>query len=170
MTPPTDIREWLATHDLSELAEVFAANAITPDVLLTLNAEELREMGITALGHRKKLLAAIEALKAPVVTAAPKPAVAAKIPVPSAVAPKLPPAPTNLSPRTDQSDQTAPTDSPKTKRKAWSAGFLGVSIALHLIFGLGAGYWVVQQIQAKRKLQFSGGPPTVSASKRALEH
>ncbi|MFN0074894.1 MAG: PA14 domain-containing protein [Prosthecobacter sp.] len=170
MNPPTDIHTWLAEHDLSDLVPHFEANAITPDLLLTLNAEELREMGITALGHRKKLLAAIEAMKAPVVTAAPKPAVAAKIPVPSAVAPKPPPAPTAPSDLSDLSDQTAPTDSPKSKRKAWSAGFLGVSIALHLVFGLGAGYWVVQQIQAKRKLQFSGGPPTVSASKRALEH
>lgn len=161
MNPPTDIHTWLAEHDLSVLAEVFEANAITPDMLLTLNEEELREMGITALGHRKKLLAAIETLKAPVVATTPKP------PTPSASAARPLPAPTDLSDRTDRPE---PTDSPKPKRKGWSASFLGISIALHLVFGLGAGYWVVQQINAKRKLQFSGGPPTVSASKRALEH
>jgi SAM domain (Sterile alpha motif) len=158
MPTPTDIDAWLAEHDLSDLAPQFEANAITPDMLLTLNAEELREMGITALGHRKKLLAAIETLKAPVVATTPKP------PTPSAVSARPLPAPT------DRPDRPDPTDSPKPTRKGWSAGFLGISIALHLVFGLGAGYWVVQQINAKRKLQFNGGPPTVSASKRALEH
>lgn len=56
------------------------------------------------------------------------------------------------------------------KRKAWSIPFLLASITLHLLFATGAGYYVVQQIQAKRKLQFQEGPPTASASKRALEH
>lgn len=65
---------------------------------------------------------------------------------------------------------TTPASPKKVKRKLFSAGFLVVSIGLHLVLGMGAGYWVIQQIAAKRKLQFSGGPPTTNPSKRALEH
>src|SRR5678810_745228 len=48
--------------------------------------------------------------------------------------------------------------------------FLIGSIAVHLLFGVGATYYVVQRIQAKRKMTFSGGPPLVNASQHALEH
>src|SRR6478672_2729990 len=68
---------------------------------------------------------------------------------------------------------TAPPPAPsrsKSKRKAFSATFLTVSIALHLFVAVGAGYWVVQRYEAKRKLQFAAGAPTASPSKRALEH
>lgn len=54
--------------------------------------------------------------------------------------------------------------------KLLASKFLFVSIVVHLVFGLGATYFVVQSIQAKRKLQFAGGPPTSNPSKRALEH
>lgn len=47
---------------------------------------------------------------------------------------------------------------------------LFISIVIHLIFGAGATYYVVQRIALKRKLTFAGGPPTVNPSKRALEH
>ena len=48
--------------------------------------------------------------------------------------------------------------------------FLVVSIAVHLLFGVGAAYWVVQRYQANRKLTFKGGPPSPNPSTRALEH
>ena len=48
--------------------------------------------------------------------------------------------------------------------------FLIVSIAVHLLFGVGATYYVVQRIQAKRKVTFAAGPPAVNPSQRALEH
>ena len=48
--------------------------------------------------------------------------------------------------------------------------FLMISIAAHLLFGLGAAYWVVQRYQANRKLTFKGGPPSPNPSTRALEH
>jgi hypothetical protein len=54
-----DVRAWLESHDLGQYAEVFAANDIDAEVLRTLTAEYLKELGITSLGHRKKLLAAI---------------------------------------------------------------------------------------------------------------
>ncbi len=45
-----------------------------------------------------------------------------------------------------------------------------ISVALHLLFGVGAGYIIVQNIAAKRKMTFSGGPPTTNRNTRALEH
>lgn len=54
--------------------------------------------------------------------------------------------------------------------KIIASKFLLVSIIVHVVFGLGATYYVVQSIQAKRKLQFAAGPPTSNPSKRALEH
>jgi hypothetical protein len=59
-------------------------------------------------------------------------------------------------------------------RRWWAAilasKFLAVSIAAHLLFGLGATIYVVQRYQGSRKLNFKDGPPTNSASKRAMEH
>jgi hypothetical protein len=51
-----------------------------------------------------------------------------------------------------------------------SGKVLALVIGLHVVGGIGAGYIIVSQIRAKRKLTFSGGPPTVNASQRALEH
>jgi len=62
---PVDIRAWLEGHDLSQYAEVFASNHIDAEVLRTLTADDLKELGIASLGHRKKLLAAIAGLDGP---------------------------------------------------------------------------------------------------------
>ena len=48
--------------------------------------------------------------------------------------------------------------------------FLFISIAVHLLFGLGAAVYVVQHYQATRKLTFKGGPPSPNPSTRAIEH
>lgn len=48
--------------------------------------------------------------------------------------------------------------------------FLIVSVAAHVLFGLGATYYVVQTIQAKRKLTFQGGPKSPNPSTRSVEH
>ena len=58
----------------------------------------------------------------------------------------------------------------KPGRKAFSGRFMAISIGVHLVLALGAAFWVVQNIEAKRKLQFANGPPTTNPSKRALEH
>ena len=60
-----DVRAWLEGHDLGQYAEVFASNDIDAEVLCTLTADDLKELGIASLGHRKKLLAAIAGLDAP---------------------------------------------------------------------------------------------------------
>jgi|GEM_PF-356160 len=60
----------------------------------------------------------------------------------------------------------------ETRRRKWRFGgkFLAISVAVHLLFALGAAYYVVQTISAKRKLTFHGGPPSPNPSQRSLEH
>ena len=47
---------------------------------------------------------------------------------------------------------------------------LVVSIALHLLFAAGAGYYVVSRYSAERKLTFQGGPKSPNPSAQALQH
>jgi class 3 adenylate cyclase/tetratricopeptide (TPR) repeat protein len=54
-----DIRAWLEQLGLGQYAEAFDANHIDDDVLRGLTAEDLRELGVSSLGHRKRLLDAI---------------------------------------------------------------------------------------------------------------
>ncbi len=60
-----DVRAWLEDHDLGQYSEVFASNDIDAEVLRTLTADDLKELGVASLGHRKKLLAAIAGLDEP---------------------------------------------------------------------------------------------------------
>ena len=57
-----DVRAWLEDHGLGRYAEGFASNDVDAEVLRTLTAEDLKELGVASLGHRKKLLAAIAEL------------------------------------------------------------------------------------------------------------
>jgi class 3 adenylate cyclase/predicted ATPase len=58
----TDLAEWLESHGLSQYAPTFAENNIDHSVLPDLTDNDLEKLGVT-LGHRKKLLRAIEALR-----------------------------------------------------------------------------------------------------------
>jgi hypothetical protein len=49
-------------------------------------------------------------------------------------------------------------------------GFMMVSIIVHAVLLLGAAVWVVQTVQAKRKLNFTGAPPPSSQGARQLEY
>jgi class 3 adenylate cyclase len=60
-----DIRAWRQGHDLGQYAEVFASNDIDAEILRALTADDLKELGVASLGHRKKLLAAIATLHEP---------------------------------------------------------------------------------------------------------
>ena len=60
--PLSETLRWLADLGLEQYSEAFAENAIDGDILKTLNEEDLKELGVKALGHRKKLLAAIALL------------------------------------------------------------------------------------------------------------
>lgn len=58
-----DIAEWLESLGLGEYAPAFAENRIGADLLPELTDQDLRDLGITALGDRKRLLAAIASLE-----------------------------------------------------------------------------------------------------------
>ncbi len=226
MPDDADLSSWLEALGLGQYAGIFAENEITHDVLATLDDGDLRELGITAMGHRKKILKAI-ADAAAAVKPAPEPAPVAEkpptkkpepapfdpnkaaklfVPPSSTAAPSIsvrpgtaptsaakPPAPTGrpLPPPTSIARTSAQTlHSPPTKAPApapvlpspsrgprlsfWAkvaaSKFLFISIVAHLGFGVGATYFIVQQIQAKRKVTFQGGPPMVDPSTHALEH
>jgi class 3 adenylate cyclase/predicted ATPase len=62
--PTTDLAEWLGRHGLDQYAKTFAENNIDYSVLPDLTEDDLEKLGVS-LGHRKKLLRAIEALTAP---------------------------------------------------------------------------------------------------------
>jgi class 3 adenylate cyclase/pimeloyl-ACP methyl ester carboxylesterase len=57
-----DVRAWLDGLGLGQYAEAFAANDIDRELLRGLSADDLKELGVASLGHRKKLLAAIAGL------------------------------------------------------------------------------------------------------------
>jgi class 3 adenylate cyclase/predicted ATPase len=69
-----DIPAWLEGLGLGQFARVFRDNDIDAALLPTLTADDLRELGITSLGHRKRLLAAIAALAGPAADARSLPA------------------------------------------------------------------------------------------------
>src|SRR5579863_5098996 len=59
-----DVGGWLRTLGLEKYEGAFRENEIDETVLPNLTAEDLKELGISALGHRRKLLDAIAALRA----------------------------------------------------------------------------------------------------------
>lgn len=221
MNAPTDIRTWLENLGLGDLAPVFEQHHITTELLSTLTVPDLNEMGVTSLGHRKILIAAIAAMNAPESHEARSEAPVSLPPevlpdtAPAAVAKRIPPVlepptvklklaqamtPLPQVPRTvaplvkrkagrkvvnfawGSAKDSLPADippppvappplsEPTGRRKVFSGRFMAISIGIHLVLAIGAGFWVVQNIEVKRKLQFSNGPPTVNPSSRALEH
>ena len=60
-----DVRAWLSKLGLSQYAEAFEHNDVAPDLLPTLTDQDLRELGVQSLGHRKMLLKAIGELIGP---------------------------------------------------------------------------------------------------------
>ena len=56
-------RGWLRSLGLGKYEAAFRENEIDETVLTDLTAEDLKELGVTALGHRRKLLDAIAALR-----------------------------------------------------------------------------------------------------------
>ena len=60
-----DVAAWLKNLGLGQYEAAFRDNAIEGDLLPTLTAEDPRDLGVTIVGHRRKLLDAIAALRAP---------------------------------------------------------------------------------------------------------
>ena len=59
-----DVAEWLRGLGLEQYAPAFRDNDIDGEVLRRLTAEDLRELGVASIGHRRRLLDAISALSA----------------------------------------------------------------------------------------------------------
>jgi class 3 adenylate cyclase len=69
-----NIPDWLRGLGLEKYAPAFDENAINWDVLSELTTDDLRDIGVAAVGDRRRLLAAIAALGAGGLAAAPMPA------------------------------------------------------------------------------------------------
>jgi class 3 adenylate cyclase/predicted ATPase len=59
----SEITDWLRGLGLEQYASAFHDNAIDVDILRELTADDLRDLGVTLVGHRRKLLAAIARLR-----------------------------------------------------------------------------------------------------------
>src|SRR3979411_519947 len=77
-----DVAAWLRGLGLEQYAPAFHANDIDGEILRRLTAEDLRELGVASIGHRRRLLDAVTALAEGHPAAEPSPA-----PAPSSEAP-----------------------------------------------------------------------------------
>jgi class 3 adenylate cyclase/predicted ATPase len=59
-----NIADWLEGLGLGQYATAFAENEIDREILPSLTSDDLREIGVVAIGHRRRLLDAIAALDA----------------------------------------------------------------------------------------------------------
>ena len=84
-----DIVVWLRSLGLGKYEAIFRENEIDETVLPNLTAEDLKELGVSALGHRRKLLDAIAALRTDAGTKAPT--IAVEPPRPSPPTPTITP-------------------------------------------------------------------------------
>ena len=57
-----DIGDWLRELGLEQYAAAFRDNAVDGAILPSLTADDLKEIGVVAVGHRRRLLDAIAAL------------------------------------------------------------------------------------------------------------
>jgi class 3 adenylate cyclase len=71
-----DVAAWLKNLGLGQYEAAFRDNAIDGDVLRSLTADDLKDIGVTIVGHRRRLIDAIVALTA-LQTEATRPAAAA---------------------------------------------------------------------------------------------
>jgi SAM domain (Sterile alpha motif) len=58
-----DVGEWLKSLGLEQYEAAFRENAVDSKLLPRLTADDLKELGVTSLGHRRRLLNAIAALR-----------------------------------------------------------------------------------------------------------
>lgn len=59
----TDVARWLSENKVGQLAHVFKTNDIRGDVILDLNQESLKEMGMKSIGERIRVLNAVKVLR-----------------------------------------------------------------------------------------------------------
>jgi hypothetical protein len=84
-----DIERWLRGLGLERYEAAFRENEIDETVLPRLTAEDLKELGVSSVGHRWKLLDAIAALRADsdanaplTASSPPMPPISARAPLP----------------------------------------------------------------------------------------
>jgi len=81
-----DVAAWLKNLGLEQYETAFRDNAIDRDLLPSLTAEDLRDLGVSIVGHRRRLLDAIAALGA---SSKPTPPPAAASPPATLLAPAV---------------------------------------------------------------------------------
>jgi len=59
----SDVARWLSENKIGHLANAFKANDIRSDVILDLNQDSLKEMGIKSVGERIRVLNAVKVLR-----------------------------------------------------------------------------------------------------------
>ena len=84
-----ELGEWLRRLGLSQYERAFVDNAIDAEVLAKLTVEDLKELGVTLVGHRRKLLDAIAALPGDTITVPASPAPSLTAPAGEAPRPSL---------------------------------------------------------------------------------
>src|SRR6516162_697603 len=103
--PMQQVTDWLEKLGMSEYAQRFADNDIDFSILGDLTDQDLKDLGVASLGHRRKILRAIAELDRPEATAAPP--AAARAP-PLGAAPRSPsPTPATAPPQTTPQPQEA---------------------------------------------------------------
>ncbi len=68
-----DMRAWLESLGLGAYAQAFVANDVDAALLPSLTSDDLRDIGVTSVGHRRRLIDAIAALNAPALVASGQP-------------------------------------------------------------------------------------------------
>src|SRR4051812_8618756 len=58
-----DVEGWLRNLGLEQYEAAFRENGVSAEVLRHLTADDLRELGVAAVGHRRQLLVAISELR-----------------------------------------------------------------------------------------------------------
>jgi hypothetical protein len=58
-----DVADWLRQLGLGRYEALFRENEVGADLLPSLTGEDLRDLGVTAVGHRRRLMDAILALR-----------------------------------------------------------------------------------------------------------
>src|SRR4051794_9452839 len=59
-----DVAEWLRGLGLEQYEAAFRENSVSADLLPRLTADDLKEIGVVAVGHRRRLLDAIACMRA----------------------------------------------------------------------------------------------------------
>ena len=58
-----DVGSWLRNLGLEQYEAAFRENGVSAEVLCHLTADDLKELGVAAIGHRRQLLVAIAKLR-----------------------------------------------------------------------------------------------------------